>query len=133
MSSIKSFEGRFEYLKLNGIVGSETFGMNRYLNQRFYQSNEWRRFRRDIIIRDRACDLGIDDGDHEIYGKILIHHINPITEDDIYDRNLEVLMDPENAVCVSYETHQAIHYNREHPNKFPNQAERYENDTIPWR
>lgn len=104
---IDSFEDRFEYLKLDGSVGLETFGFDRYLNQRFYTSPEWRRFRREIILRDDGCDLGCYD--RPIRGNVLIHHINPITLKDINDRS-NLLMDPENVISVSFDTHNAIHY-----------------------
>lgn len=83
MSRLRTFEERFKYLKLDGAVGIETFGFDRYLNQAFYKSKEWLQVRRQVIIRDNGCDLGIDG--YEIHGKILIHHINPITQEDIYD------------------------------------------------
>lgn len=120
---------RFRYLKLNGQIGDETFGYNRYLNQKFYKSNEWLSFRRDIIIRDNGCDLGMDG--YDIHGIIHIHHINPITLKDIYDRN-PILLDPENVICVSTITHKAIHYGDESL-IFTGIIERTENDTCPWR
>lgn len=107
---IPSFEERYEYLKLGGGVGHATFGGHRYFNQRFYTSKEWRTFRRDIIDRDCACDLAINDGLHDIPGKIIIHHLNPITIDDISNVNLSALLNPNNVVCVSHKTHEAIHY-----------------------
>lgn len=111
--TLGAFEERYRYLKLGGKVGRATFGFDRYMNQKFYTSYEWRTFRRDIIVRDNGCDLGIDDGLHEIGGKILIHHINPITPDDITMQRLDVLLDPENVICVSHRTHEAIHYGDE--------------------
>lgn len=108
--SIQDFEGRYEYLKLGGQVGKQTFGYDRYLNQKFYTSEEWRRFRRDIIIRDHGCDLGIDDGLHDIKTKIIIHHINPISMKDILRRNFDILLNPSNVICVTHRTHEAIHY-----------------------
>ena len=128
---LRTFDERFEYLRLRGMVGSETFGSNRYINQKFYNSPEWKRFRRDIIIRDDGCDMALEG--YEIGGKILIHHINPITQDDILERNELALMDPNNVVCVSNNTHQAIHYDNENLNKFPRIKERFEDDMIPWR
>ena len=107
---LPTFEERFDYLKLNGLVGDMTFGGHRYQNQRFYQSTEWKRFRREIIIRDHGCDLGIDDGNHDIHSRIIIHHLNPITIDDIRRYDWGILLDPENAICVSHNTHEAIHY-----------------------
>lgn len=126
---LETFKERFEYLSLNGQVGEETFGTYRYLNQKFYTSNEWRRFRRDIIIRDDGCDLGIPG--RVIHGKILIHHINPIDKYDIIHCTDKV-MDPENVICVSHITHEAIHYGSLDliPEEY---TPRRPNDTIPWR
>lgn len=108
--AIPTFEERFEYLKLSGSVGRSTFGHNRYLNQRFYTSNEWKRFRRDVIVRDNGCDLGIDDGEHVITGQIFIHHLNPITIEALKDGAFDILLNFENVICVSHNTHEAIHY-----------------------
>ena len=108
--TIPTFEERFDYLSLPGIPTNITFGGSRYLNQRFYSSSEWKRFRRDIIVRDNGCDLGIDDGEHEIKGRIIIHHLNPITIEDIQHHDMRILMDYENVICVSHNTHEAIHY-----------------------
>lgn len=113
LMSFETFEDRFRYLKLGGEVGRATFGFDRYMNQKFYASKEWKNFRRDIIIRDNGCDLGVNDGLHNIGGKILIHHINPITPYDILNKRLGVLLDPENVICVSHRTHEAIHYSDE--------------------
>lgn len=110
LTLITDFMDRYEYLKLGGQVGHETFGFDRYLNQKFYSSYEWKKFRRDMIIRDNGCDLGINDGLHEIRGKIILHHINPIDLDDITSKNLDVLLNPDNVICVSHRTHEAIHY-----------------------
>lgn len=124
-----TFKERFEYLKLRGSVGKDTFGHDRYLNQVFYTSKEWRRLRDEIIIRDNGCDLGIDG--REIRGKIYIHHLNPLGENDILDRS-EYLMSPEYLICVSFETHNAIHYGD--INLLPRDPiERKPNDTCPWR
>lgn len=111
-------------------VGDETFGYDRYLNQRFYTSTEWKRFRRDIIVRDLGCDLGVNDGDHEIQSKILIHHINPISPEDIVRHRVDRLLDPENVICVSGKTHQAIHYGDE--SIFNVYVERLPGDTKLW-
>lgn len=129
MMSLPTFEERFNYLSLGGVVSELTFGHNRYLNQDFYHSMEWRRFRDHIIIRDNGCDLGIPGRD--IIGKILIHHINPITVDDLVERRSNVI-DPENVICVSHDTHNGIHYGSkiENTNGF---VERKPNDTCPWR
>lgn len=104
---LDTFEERFNYLSLKGRVGQETFGYDRYLNQVFYRSKEWKRFRNEIIIRDNGCDLALEG--HDIYSNIIIHHINPITLRDIDDRSYS-LFDPENVVCVTHNTHNAIHY-----------------------
>ena len=131
MSLLPTFQERFQYLKLNGVVGRETFGFERYLNQKFYHSPEWRCFRRDILIRDMGCDLGIED--RIIGGRVIIHHMNPIEPNDILEKNLDLVMTPEFVICVSKTTHDAIHYGDESilfENEF---AKRQENDTIPWR
>lgn len=107
---LKTFEERFQYLKLSGNVCEETFGRNRHLNQTFYRSPEWRRIHDQVIIRDNGCDLGIDG--YDIHGKIYVHHMNPIDEDSILERRLEI-MDPEYLICVSFDTHNAIHYSDE--------------------
>lgn len=107
---LPTFEERFAYLKMGGSVGRETFGFDRYLNQAFYNSREWKRTRRDIIVRDESCDLGIFD--REIFGKIVIHHINPITIEDLENGDWCVY-DPNNLICTSPETHNAIHYGDE--------------------
>ena len=126
---IKDFKERFEYVSLKGRVGEETFGTDRYLNQIFYSSPEWKRFRNDILIRDSGYDLAHEG--YAIQGKIIIHHLEPITVDDILRRG-EALLDPENVVCVSYMTHQAIHYGDSSllPEDY---IPRRPNDTIPWR
>jgi len=129
LMSFKTFEERYRYLRIRGEVGAETFGSDRYLNQIFYSSKEWKKFRRDIIIRDMGCDLGIED--REINGQIFIHHINPITIDDILHRR-SCLTDPENAICVSFNTHQAIHYGDENL-LIQEPIERTPNDTCPWK
>lgn len=106
----ETIEDRYRYLKLAGEVGKKTFGWDRYFNQRFYHSSEWRRVRDLVIIRDNGCDLGISG--LEIHSKILIHHMNPIWLDDLKDGNPDIL-DPEFLICVSERTHQAIHYGDE--------------------
>lgn len=107
LAKLKTFEERYDYLRLQGIVGERTFGSNRYLNQALYHSNEWQRLKQKLIIRDNGCDLGVDG--YEIRDRIYLHHINPITKKDILERNPKVL-DPNNLICTSYKTHQAIHY-----------------------
>lgn len=129
--TLPTFEERYEYLKLEGIVGEETFGYDRWLNQMFYNSGEWKRFRRDIIVRDMGCDLGISD--REISGPITVHHINPIPKYAIIERRLDILLNPENAICVSDNTHKAIHYGDARLLVPSTLIERKQNDTCPWR
>ena len=127
--TIPTYEERFDYLNLNGVVGKDTFGFNRYLNQAFYQSEEWKRLRNHIIVRDSGCDMAMDD--HEIKGSIYIHHLNPITVEDVLNRSLDII-NPEFLVCVSYNTHNAIHYgDKELLPKGP--TVRTPNDTCPWK
>ena len=130
MSKFNTFMERFEYLKLKGKVGDETFGYSRYLNQRFYHTPEWREARDLVIMRDNGCDLGIED--RLILDRILIHHINPITEQDILDRN-PLVFDLENLVCVSKNTHDAIHYSDSSILVNDEIVVRTKNDTSPWR
>lgn len=126
---LPTFEDRFEYLKLKGSVGKDTFGHDRYLNQVFYSSMEWRRLRDEIIIRDNGCDLGIEG--RQIGGKVYIHHLNPLGVNDILTHS-EYLVNPEYLICVSFETHNAIHYGD--INLLPRDPiERKRNDTCPWR
>ena len=126
---LPTFEDRFEYLKLKGSVGKDTFGHDRYLNQTFYSSIEWRRLRDEIIIRDNGCDLGIEG--RQIGGKVYIHHLNPLGTNDILTHS-EYLVNPEYLICVSFETHNAIHYGD--INLLPRDPiERKRNDTCPWR
>ena len=124
-----SFEERFEYLKLSGKVGRETFGFDRYLNQMLYKSERWKRLRNDIIIRDRACDLGVED--YDIYDRIIIHHMNPISVDDILNES-KFVFSPEFLICTSLRTHNAIHYGDINlvTERF---VERRKNDTCPWK
>lgn len=126
---IPTFEERFEYLKLGGFVGEETFGFDRYLNQNFYRSYEWRQLRNQIIIRDNGCDLACEDRD--IFGKVIIHHMNPITTDDLI-HNSDFLMNPEYLICTTKQTHDAIHYG-DLNSLMSIPKERHPNDTIPWR
>lgn len=125
----RTFEDRFRYLSLRGVVGEATFGYDRYVNQQFYRSREWRRLRQDIIVRDNGCDLGVEG--HEIYDKIIIHHMNPMTMDDI-DSGNEDILNPEYLICVSHKTHNAIHYGDERLLPRP-LAERRPGDTLLWR
>lgn len=122
------FKRRFNYLKLNGTVAHSTFGGHRYLNQALYQSDEWKRVRREVILRDNGCDLAIPD--RPINGKILVHHINPITQEDIANRSSSIF-DPDNLITVSFDTHNAIHYGDIlHVNA--ESSARRPNDTSPW-
>lgn len=125
-----TFEERYEYLKIKQRVGKETFGVKRYLNQVFYRSKEWREFRQKIILRDSGCDLGIEG--HEILGPVYIHHINPIMIDDISRLNVSTLLNPENVICCSFNTHQAIHYG-DSELLLTDYVPRTEFDTCPWR
>lgn len=126
---IKTFEGRFDYLKLNGAVGEDTFGFDRYLNQHFYRSKEWKELRNKIIVRDLGCDLGVDG--YEVFGKIIIHHMNPIRMTDILDQT-EYLMNPEYLITTSHLTHNAIHYGD--TGLLPKEpVERRPFDECPWR
>lgn len=127
--AIPTFVERFEYLKLMGSVGADTFGYDRYLNQIFYTTCEWRHLRDQVILRDMGRDLAMEG--YEIHGKIYIHHLNPISKDDIIERS-EYLMNPEFLVCTSFETHNAIHYgNADNLRSVP--IERRANDTCPWK
>lgn len=127
--SIPTFEERLEYLELHGIPGTDTFGSRRYLNQQFYKSPEWKSVRDQVILRDFGRDLALEG--YEIHGRILIHHINPIDEEDIVGRT-GMLFDLENLVCVSHQTHEDIHYGNV-KKRIPVIFERKPNDTIPWR
>ena len=138
--TIPTFEERFDYLQLKGAVGKETFGYDRYLNQVLYNSREWRRFRDQIIVRDNGCDLACED--HEILSardkdgklhrpKIIVHHINPITVEDVLDRN-PMVFDPTNVITTTMNTHNAIHYGDE-TLLVTSPVERSKNDTCPWR
>ena len=127
---IPSYIERYRYLKLGGKAGEITFGNERYLNQILYKSPEWKSFRRGIILRDCGCDMGVPG--YEIQGVILIHHINPITVEDIYERN-DCVFDEENVISVSKRTHNAIHYGDEELLCIDEIVERRPNDTTPWR
>lgn len=127
--SLPTFEERFRYLQLKGSVGRETFGFDRYLNQIFYRSQRWKSIRDKVIIRDNACDLGAEG--YEIYSRVLIHHMNPITLQDI-ERESEFLLDPEYLICTTHNTHNAIHFGDENLLIKP-PVERTPNDTCPWR
>lgn len=126
---LPTFEERYKYLKLDGIVGKDTFGFDRYLNQTFYKSREYRDIRDYVIVRDHGCDLGVDG--HEIYGKIIIHHMNPIDVGDIIHRS-EFLLDPEYLITTMHKTHNAIHYGDERQLVIA-PIERTPYDTCPWK
>lgn len=124
-----TFKERFNYLKLSGLVGESTFGFDRYLNQMFYRSQRWKEIRDFVIIRDNGCDLGVEG--YEIHSRIIIHHMNPITIEDIRKES-EYLLDPEFLICTIHNTHNAIHYGDENLLiKVP--IERSKNDTCPWK
>lgn len=126
---LPTFEERFEYLKLSGRVGEETFGFDRWINQKFYRSTEWKHIRDQVIIRDNGCDLGIEG--REIYGKILIHHMNPISKKDILERT-DLLLNPMYLISVTKQTHDAIHYSDDSI-LMKDPIVRSKNDTCPWR
>lgn len=129
--ALPTFEERYEYLRLDGKVGEETFGFDRYLNQMFYKTDEWRAVRNQVIIRDCGCDLGIPDREIPQGVKILVHHMNPIRADDILHRS-DYLLNPEYLICTIKNTHDAIHYgDRSLLCTAP--IERRKNDTCPWR
>lgn len=134
--TIPTFEERYEYLRLDGKVGEETFGFDRYLNQKFYRTDkEWLSVRDHVILRDTGrndyCqDLGMSHG-HDIRGRILVHHMNPITMDDIIYRT-KYLLDPEYLICTIDNTHRAIHYG-DRSLLITAPIERSKNDTCPWR
>lgn len=128
LSALSSFEERFEYLKLSSKVGEETFGFDRWLNQVFYRSSEWKSLRDDIIVRDMGCDLGHPD--YPIAGRVIIHHMNPVNVEDIVDRS-ELLLNPDYLICTSHNTHNAIHYGDK--NLLPSPLiERRPGDTKLW-
>ena len=127
--TLPTFEERFRYLRLKGSVGEDTFGFDRYMNQKFYRSAEWKRIRDQVIVRDMSCDLGIED--RVIFDKVLIHHMNPITSKDIRYVT-DMLLNPEYLICVSHRTHNAIHYGDEDL-LVTAPVMRTPNDTCPWK
>ena len=130
LSRLKTFKERYEYLKLSdGRVGSDTFGYDRYLNQLFYRTKEWKHLRDKLIVRDNGCDLGVEG--YDIYGRIIVHHMNPITKGDILDRT-DYLMNPDYLICTTHRTHNAIHYGDEN-SLLTMPVERTKNDTCPWK
>lgn len=128
-SKLRTFEERYRYLRLDGVVGEDTFGFDRFINQIFYKSREWKAIRDHVIVRDNGCDLGVEG--HEIYGRILIHHMNPISQKDIEARS-RFLLDPEYLITTTHDTHNAIHYGDE-TLLMTAPVERIRNDTCPWR
>lgn len=129
LSSLQSFKERFDYLQLDGEVGKETFGFERYLNQKFYHSQEWRRVRDFVILRDNGCDLGIEG--YDIFNRAVIHHMNPILTDDIIHCT-DILLNPEYLITTTHDTHNAIHYGDESLLQKP-LIERRPGDTCPWK
>lgn len=126
---LPTFEERFKYLQLDGVVGDTTFAFERYLNQRFYKSYEWKRIRNEVIVRDMGCDLAMDG--YEIHNHIIVHHMNPITVEDI-EKSSDILLNPEFLVCTTHNTHNAIHYGDENQ-LVTLPKSRTPNDTCPWR
>lgn len=129
MIQLESFDDRYNYLKLNGKVCGETFGFDRYLNQQFYKSKEWKKVRDKVILRDNGCDLGIPG--REISGNIYVHHMNPLDVEDL--DNTEYLLNPNYLVCVSMDTHNAIHYGDKSLMHKNDLIDRKPNDTCPWK
>lgn len=129
LSRLQTFDERFDYLQLNGIVGKDTFGFDRYFNQLFYRSKEWKHIRNIVIIRDNGCDLGCEG--HDIYDKILIHHMNPISIEDI-NNSSDILLNPEFLICTSQLTHNAIHYG-DKSQLIKEPLIRTPGDTCPWK
>ena len=126
---LPTFKERFEYLKLSGVVGRDTFGFDRYLNQQFYRTSEWKKVRDAVIIRDNGCDLGVEG--YEIYDRIMIHHMNPITANDIL-KHSDWILDPNQLICTSFRTHNAIHYG-DISLIDTKPTIRKPNDTCPWK
>lgn len=127
-----SFEDRLNYLILHGSVGFDTFGFDRYLNQAFYKSREWQIVKNQIILRDGACDLGVPGYEIPDGVPVFIHHINPITADDVKNHN-PILLDPENLITTVFKTHQIIHYGLQNNSQPSLSIDRTPNDTCPWR
>ena len=130
LSQLDTFEERYKYLRVYGSVGADTFGFDRYLNQQLYKSPEWKRIRNVVIARDNACDLGIPGRD--LHGRIYVHHMNPIDISDI-EESSDFLLNPEYLICVSMETHNAIHYGNESFLERNKVVTRTTNDTSPWK
>lgn len=129
LSRLATFENRFEYLQLSGKVGADTFGFDRYLNQNFYRSREWKSIRDQVIVRDNGCDLGVEG--YEIQNRIYIHHMNPLSPKDIEDQT-EFLLNPEYLITTTFRTHNAIHYG-DKSLLIPPVIQRSKNDTCLWK
>lgn len=129
LSQISSFEDRYDYLALRGVVGDTTFGFDRWINQQFYRSAQWRRTRRNVIARDLGCDLAVEG--HEIHDRIIIHHMNPMRAQDIVHASEDIL-DPEFLISTTHQTHNAIHYGDRSLLR-QEWTPRTPNDSIPWR
>lgn len=127
---LKTFDERLNYLKCNGKIGIETFGHGRYLNQEFYSSREWKLAKTRVIARDLGCDMGLEG--YDIYGQIIVHHMNPLTIDD-FENGSDQLFNPEYLVCVCRKTHDAIHYGSKITDPLMPLVERKPNDTCPWK
>lgn len=125
----KTLEERYRYLRIGGRIGEETFGFDRWMNQAFYKDPRWRDIRDEVITRDNGCDLGLEG--YDIHGKIFVHHMNPVTKDDIL-HNFDSLLNPEFLISTSKRTHDAIHYGNE--DLLPQSPiVRTRNDTCPWK
>lgn len=129
LMTFSSFKDRYQYLRLNGSIGESTFGFDRYINQKFYRSAEWKHIRNYVIVRDNGCDLGVEG--YEIHEKILIHHMNPIALTDIQNAS-EYLLNPDYLISVALATHNAIHYGDE-TLLIRAPTVRRPNDTCPWK
>lgn len=127
LMNLRTFDERYEYLKLNGRIADVTFGFDRYLNQSFYKSTIWRQTRDDIIVRDLGCDLGVKG--YEIYNNIIIHHMNPINIEDIIG-NTDYLLNPNYLISTSFNTHNSVHYGTRSPNLI---VDRHKGDTCLWK
>ena len=132
LAQLETFEERFMYLRMDASVGKDTFGFDRYLNQQFYKSQEWKSIRDYVISRDNGCDLGIDGYEIDRSVPIYIHHLNPITKQDILERSI-FLLDPEYLITTIFQTHNAIHYGDESLLQNRKPILRTRNDTCPWK
>lgn len=129
---LPTFKQRYEYLRIGNDVSGQTFAGSRYLNQRFYMSQEWKEFRNKMIFRDLGHDLAMLGEEFTIQGSIYLHHLNPLTKEDLLN-NIEIALDPENVVCVSFKTHNAIHYGSFDILECNELVDRTPNDTVPWK